>query len=268
MRKKAPDKSENSASTLKKGLSILSCFSWTKSQLTLTEIAQELNFSLPTAFRLAKALEEEGFLDRDIKTKSYRLGFKCFLLGSIAKQHEVLRNTILPYMEALKMQFNETVNLYIREGDVRICYEQVESSFNLKRSSKLGARIPLWAGAAGRCFLAFMPKEEVDRLLDCTERVTENTIMDREVARKKIREVLKKGYALSVSEREHGVSSIAAPIFGVQTQPLACMTISGPTARFTDEVSRTIALALREICLSISLKLGAEHENIQFLEQA
>lgn len=259
---------EDGASALKKGLAVLSSFSWTKNAMTLSEIARDRDLPLPTAARLAKALEEEGFLERDAKTKRYRLGFKCSLLGAIAKKTGVLRMIAAPYMEELKSMFNETVNLYLREGDIRICYEQIESSFNLKRSAKLGDRFPLWAGAAGRCFLAFMKKEEVDRILEKVEPLTANTILDKERIYQKNSEVKEKGYSFSVAEREEGVSSVAAPIFDASMQPVACLTVSGPTSRFSEEMIAALIPQLQRRCLLISLKLGAERKNLAILQQS
>lgn len=43
------------------------------------------------------------------------------------------------------------------------------------------------------------------------------------------------------------------------------MTLSGPTVRFTDDVIREMIPALKEICLLISLKLGAPMDFISFL---
>ncbi len=259
---------EDGASALKKGLAVLSSFSWTKNSMTLSEIARERNLPLPTAARLIKALEEEGFLERDSKTKRYHLGFKCSLLGAIAKKTGALRMIAAPYMEELKNMFNETVNLYLREGEIRICYEQIESSFNLKRSAKLGDRFPLWAGAAGRCFLAFMKREEVDRILEKVEPLTANTILDRERIYQKNSEVKERGYSLSVAEREEGVSSAAAPIFDASMQPVACLTVSGPISRFSKEMIAALIPQLQRRCLLISLKLGAERKNLAILEQS
>ncbi len=257
---------EDGASALKKGLSVLSCFSWQKSRRTLTEIARELNLPLPTAARLAKALEEEGFLERNKKSKLFSLGFQCYLLGAIAKKTGGLRTMALPYMEELRKKFNETVNLYVREGNSRICFEQVESSLNLKRSAKLGDRFPLWAGASGRCFLAFMPDEDVYGILGEVESLTPNTILDRKVVLEKNSELRTRGYSLSVSEREQGVSSVAVPIFDASPQPPACMTLSGPTARFTEEMIRELIPALKKTCLELSVKLGAERRSVSLLE--
>lgn len=260
------NRTENGATALKKGLSILSCFSWTKTQLTLSEIARERRLPMPTAARLTKALEEEGFLERNGRTKQYRLGFKCYLLGSIAKKTGVLRTIALPHMEGLKNRFNETVNLYIREGHSRICHEQVESSLNLKRAAKLGDRFPLWAGASGRCFLAFMSREETERILEELEPLTRNTLLEKNVIYEKIGAIVQNGYEISVAEREEGVSSVAAPIFDASMAPVSCMTLSGPTSRFSEEMIRNLIPALKAACLDISLKLGAERENLKLLE--
>lgn len=259
-------KPEDGSASLKKGLSVLSCFSWLRTSLTLTEIARDLEMPLPTAARILKALEEEGFLERDKSTKQYRLGFKCYLLGSIAKKTGILRSLALPYMEELKRVFNETVNLYIREGDFRICYEQVESSLNLKRSAKLGDRFPLWAGASGRCFLAFMSNEDVERIISQAEALTPNTILEKNRVMEKNSELRKRGYSFSLSEREQGVSSVAVPIFDASMQPPACMTLSGPTARFTEKMIGDLIPVLKKTCLAISLKLGAERSELSFLE--
>lgn len=262
----AKQSGEDGASALKKGLSVLSSFSWNKSRRSLTDIARELDIPLSTASRLTKALEETGFLERDRDSKLFTPGFSCYLLGAIAKNTGSLRKLVLPYMERLRERFNETVNLYVREGDFRICYEQVESTFTLKRSAKLGDRFPLWVGAAGRCFLAFMPEQEVDRHLAMAEPLTPSTILDRSVVLEKNRMLRLRGYEVSVSEREQGVHSVAAPIFDVSAKPVASMILSGPTARFTDQMVSELIIALKKTCLEISLKLGADREAVSMLE--
>ena len=259
-------KTEDGASALRKGLSVLSCFTWTRTHMSLTEIAKEVGLPLPTAARITKALEEDDFLTRDKKTKQYSLGVKCYLLGNIAKKTDILRSVALPYMEELRKRFNETVNLYVREGNFRICYEQIESSLNLKRAAKLGDRYPLWAAASGRCFLAFMDPEEVDRILDEVLPLTDNTIIDRHTVHKRNKILRERGFDTSHSEREEGVSSVAVPIFDVTMTSIACMTVAGPTARLTEKMIDELIPALKTCSYAISLKLGAEEEKLSFLK--
>lgn len=248
---------ESGTVALQKGLSILSLFSWDQTELTLTEIAHSLSMPKSTVARITNSLEAQGFLERDKETKKFALGFKCYLLGIIAKKTGILRSTIVPYMEELREEFNETISLYLQEDLHRICYEQVECFHNLKRSARLGARFPLWAGAAGRCFLAFMPNEEVDAVLYEAKRLTENTILDRALFHEKLREVHIYGFSTSISEREVGVSSVAAPIFDASDSVPVCLSISGPSSRFTPEIVERMAKKLKEDCLAISVKFGA-----------
>lgn len=259
-------KSDNGTAALRKGLSVLSCFSWGRTNLSLSEVAVMLGLPVPTASRLVKALKEEGFLEQDARTKMYSLGFKCYVLGMVAKNSGLLRHIALPYMQSLRAKFNETVNLYRREGDSRICYEQEESTQYLKRFAELGARLPIGAGASGRCFLAYMTREEIGRILRSMESFTDNTILDIETVLDKNKELREKGYTVSVSERESGVSSVASPILDASALPVACLAVSGPSQRFTQEMIKKLAPELKVSCHAISLKLGAAPEDISFLE--
>ncbi|MGI6789818.1 IclR family transcriptional regulator [Aminivibrio sp.] len=260
------NKKTDGTSAIKKCLSILSCFSFTKTEMTLTEITQELQYPFPTVSRLVKALEEEGFLERDKKSKQYRLGYKCTILSSIAQKTVNIRSLSLPYMESLKNRFNETVNLYIRDGDYRICLEQVESTHNLRRSAKLGDKFPLWAGASGRCFLAFMSQEELEFLIQNAQKITRFTVIDKQVILEKNNVLRKNGFTISVSERENGVSSVASPILDNTGRPVACIAVSGPTSRLSDDMIQALIPELKKSCYLISKKLGAQNSELVFLD--
>ncbi len=167
--------------------------------------------------------------------------------------------------------FNETANLYISEGDFKICYEKYgknESSLNMKRSAKRGDRFPLWTGVSGRCFPVFMSPEDVDRILSQPDPLTPNTIFKKVPGKAKTTELRRLGYSMSVSEREQEVSSAAAPIFAASMQAAACMTLSGPTSRFPEEMVRPLIPMLKKTCLDISLTLGAERSALSLLQNS
>ena len=249
---------EGGTAALKKGLSVLTCFSWYAPALSVSEIAAKLSLPLSTASRIVSALVETGFLDRDEDSRQLRLGSVCYYLGSLAKRSGALRTVALPYMEELRRRINETVNLYLREGRIRVCYEQLESSHNLKRSAKLGDRFPLWAGASGRCFLAFMKPEDVASILKDATPLTPNTLVDPAKVEERLRVVRTRGYEMSSAEREQGVSSVAVPIFDASNMPVACLTVSGPIPRFTESMVAELVPAAIESARAISLRLGAE----------
>lgn len=244
------------ASSIRKCLAVLDSFTWDNPHRTLTEIAEEINAPLPTASRITAVLCEEGFLDK-CEGNLYQLGWKCYRMGAIFKASDPTKNVALPHMRKLRDTFNETVSLYQRKGIWRICCEQISSTYPLKRFANPGDRFPLWAGAAGRCFLAYMALEEVDAVFDAAP---EEVRLKRTILIDRATKVKDDGYATSIAEREPGVSSVSCPIFNFTGLPIACLTISGPSIRFTDDVVPRIILALLHESRELSIALGAPEE--------
>lgn len=261
------NRSENGTAALRKGLSVLKCFTWDRTSMSLKELAAVLEYPTPTVARLVKALKEECFLEQDRRTKLYSLGLNSYILGVVAHNSGILRNIAVPHMRALVSKYNETVNLYVRDGDLRVCYAQVESTQALKQSARLGVSLPLVAGASGRCFLAFMPEEEVRRIIGEPVAFTENTITDAEMIMERLRILRESGYTVSTSERELGVSSVASPILDASSRPIACLAVSGPSLRFSDSIIERLIPDLKLNCYEISLKMGANKKDIDFLNK-
>jgi DNA-binding IclR family transcriptional regulator len=84
----------------------------------------------------------------------------------------------------------------------------------------LGARLPLTAGSGAQVLCAWEPAETVTQVLaeaEFTERV--------------LAEVRRRGWAQSVGQREAGVASVSAPVFGRGRRVVAAVSISGPIER-------------------------------------
>lgn len=243
---------EDGTSSLRKAIRVLKCFSEDKRRLSMTEIAQLLSLPPGTASRILNALVEENFLERDERTKLYQLGVYCLRMGKIAEVSDSLRALSLPFMEKLCDRFNETVNMYIRRGKVRVCYAQCETTSPLKRSVPLGSVFTLSAGAAARCLLAWAPMELVREVIEDIRPFTENTITEQEIFMKGLEETRHNLYSVSYAEREPGVVAVAAPIFGSPGVPCASISIAGPEIRFTKEIVAEMICALRETSLELS----------------
>lgn len=244
-------------SSIGKALDILEVIGMAKGKgLSISKIAQELNIPFSTAHRITSYLLERGFLYRDPKKRKLTLGAKLCYLGRIALESKNITSIALPIMIRIRNDLNETVNLYIKEGNSRICIEQAESNQPLKHSSPIGQKLPLWAGASGKCFLAFEEKQTAILLIKQAAQLTPNTITNQEKFMSVLDEIRKRGYAISEGEREEGVSSVAAPIFGSDGTMQACLAISGPSVRFKGKhLERIIQAALigsREITITLT----------------
>ena len=65
-----------------------------------------------------------------------------------------------------------------------------------------------------------------------------------------------RGYAMSIDELEHGLSALAAPVFGPDGDAFAALSISGPTARLTSERIASLAPLLIEESNKLAQRLG------------
>ena len=105
--------------------------------------------SRPTAHRLAVALEAHGLVRRDDDGR-FCLGLRLIGLGHEAAEAVPVWAAARPALAWLHEQTGESVQLYVRDGDARVCVESIESPRELRTIVPVGARLPLSAGSAGK----------------------------------------------------------------------------------------------------------------------
>ena len=211
--------------SVERALDILDCFV-SGDKLMLTEIAKEVELPVSTTYRLVRALEDRRLLKRGDDSRQFSLGEKIgdLLYAYVGGRFDLLRCAAMHSMEALSVKYNETVRLFVRDGGYKLCIEAVESTRDLRHIVKIGERHDLLRGAAGKVLLAYMPQTQRQAVLN-GQNLDGNT-----------NKVLSDGYAVSFGEREEGLAGIAAPIFFGAQQVIATVSLSGPAARFTQEM--------------------------------
>ncbi|MDP3487169.1 MAG: IclR family transcriptional regulator, partial [Bacillota bacterium] len=230
--------------SIERALDILECFLPEVQELSLMDISNKTELSPSTVHRLIATLESRHYLKRNEATKKYYLGSTIAQLGntSLSNLKKDFRTVALPYMSRLSTRFNETVSMFVVEGKTRMCVERVETTHALRRVLNIGERLPLDRGATGRLLLAYLPKEQVEEIMDEYSESIEQ----------KLQEIRDNGYAFSIGEREEGLAAIAAPVFYAKGKVIAGLAMSGPTVRFvTSDMSEKIS-AVMECAAEIS----------------
>src|SRR5215467_120882 len=94
--------------------------------LTLNELVDVTGFSRATTHRLAVALEHHGLVRRDDEGR-FCLGVRLVALGRAAAEAIPLAGAAGPALRALRDATGESVQLYVRDGDRRVCIAALES---------------------------------------------------------------------------------------------------------------------------------------------
>ena len=181
---------------------------------SFTAIADATGLTKPTSHRMITALQAHGLL-MHVDGVGYALGPRLLDLASTALRELPLRQLAHPALEQLARTTGESAQLYVRHGDRRICVDAVESENELRTIVQVGASLPLERGSAGKVFLAWGPPSDED-----VEDIVQSIAATR-----------RRGWADSYGEREAGVASVSAPIFGPHDHLLAAISVSGPRSR-------------------------------------
>jgi DNA-binding IclR family transcriptional regulator len=242
---------------VQKAFSIISVLS-EGMDLSLTEITQRLKLPKSTVHSLLETLKLEKVVEKDTNNGKFHLGVKLVELGNRAQLELDICKTALPFLRGLNTEFDETIHLTVLDNDEVLYVGCIESSRRLRTYSVLGVRAPLYCTAVGKAILAFLPEEEINRIIrnKSLKKITANTLADEDLLLKDLAKIRKRGYAIDDMEHEEHLRCIGAPIRNVQGEVFASLSISGPAVRNTYERIETMAPSIVTAGLEISKRLG------------
>ena len=192
-----------------RALSLMEAFEVGESSLSLAELSRRSGMHKTTALRLARTLALSQYMVQ-AEDGQWRLGPAAGWLGARYQAGFDVNRVVEPTLHELVKGTGESASFYVREGDIRACVARVEGPASVRHHVRVGERLPLDRGAPGRVILAFSGAKG-----EPYEAIRE------------------RGYHISIGERESEVSSVAAPIFGLNWRLLGSMCISGPSSRLT-----------------------------------
>lgn len=220
---------------------------------SFTAIVGATGYTRPTAHRLIKAMEEHGLLTLD-GGREYRLGPRLLGLAAAAARDLPLRNLARPALRRLVGSTGESAQLYVLDGDHRICIDAVESSSELRTIVAVGAALPLTKGSAGKVFLAWIPAPHRDLILRALEGDDPPAATH---LRTQVGTARRRGWADSVGEREAGVASVSAPVIDRLGNLVAVVSVSGPAGRIGTAGGKRYAPAVTAAAREIEAALQA-----------
>ena len=131
--------------------------------LRLTDLIELSGLDRSTTHRLLACLIEEGFVDRALPSKLYRLGIEAMQFGLASSSMVPLIERFRPVMQSLAQLSGDTVFLVVRSGDHALCLHREEGSYPIKAFViQPGTRRPLGMSSVGVGILARFAETDVD----------------------------------------------------------------------------------------------------------
>ena len=216
------------------------------------ELSRTLGLPKTTVWRALTTLGEAGWLRQEPDASSrWSLTTRVIAFGR-GSAHQTLCSLSLPTMGRLRSETEETILLFVRDGDHVVALEGLDGLRPVRAHANTGTRVPLHAGASGKSILAELPDDEIQAYIaHGLEAVTENTITDAKALRLELDRIRKRGYSTHKGEFLSEVSAVGAAILGPDGHPEGALVITGPAERFSRakvrELGETVIAAARKI---------------------
>jgi IclR family transcriptional regulator, acetate operon repressor len=215
-------------------------------QARVSDVAAELGIARSTAHRLLAMLVYRDFAVQ-AEDRSYRPGPAVAAEPLRGEPAQRLRQLMRPHMEALCDEVAETINLVVRLGVQTRFLHTVESAQVLRVGDRQGAILPAWKTSGGKALLAELPDAQLTALLrGVNGRPPEGmTAAERRGVVNQLRLVREQGYAENIEESESGVCAIGVCVRDKAGDPVAALSVSAPSVRYTPDRSRAFLRELR-----------------------
>ena len=243
--------------TLHRAFDVLEFLARAGRPTTLSEITDAVDSPKATIHRLLATLHARGYVTQEARSGAYAMGMRCFELGSLWAQNLDLRVVAAPELRRLNEVTGEMVHLALYEhGDV-IYVEKLESRHPIVPQSHVGRRCPAYCVSTGRALLAFMPADEIERVLaGPLPAHTERTMTDPGELRALLGEVRRTGFGTNEGSYREGVCGVAAPVRDHTGAVVASIGVCVPEARFAGERFAALRDETLDSAAAVSAALG------------
>ena len=259
---------------LERGLKILAEFSPREPVLGAPELSKRLKIPRTTVFRLLQTLESLGFLERADKDRNYRLGVAVLRLGFEYLSSLELTDLGLPIIEALRTATGLTSHILIRDGRDVVFVAKAQSQEPIFSSVKVnvGTRLPAHATTHGHVLMGDLSLHELRALYPepVLERYTRLTPETVEALYDMVRADAERGYAISQSSFERGISVVTAPVRNDTGRIVAVITTTIPRPEIDATLLDTglvdkVRHAAAELSSRLNYRPGAQSQYLKSL---
>jgi IclR family transcriptional regulator, KDG regulon repressor len=250
--------------SLERALALLKLIERTSGGLRNADVSRQLRIPKSTCSYILGRLEREGYLIRDL-TGRYRLGLATVTLAYGALREIGIRTVAEPTLYRLMLSSGLSVGIGVLQRGRVLLVDRVESArlmdqipgdgHRIRRRAQrdIGRELPMHSTALGKVLLAYLPDQEVLRLVaeQGYARATSWTIVSKSHFLAELELVRHQGYALADREADPDVRALGVPIFDTDGNVRAAISVNGspvePAWRDVGKLVQLVAQAGRDI---------------------
>ena len=252
----APETSTDFVQSLARGLGVITAFTGTRREMTLTEVAGHTDLTRATARRFLRTLEQLGYVRTD--GKLFSLTPKVLELGYSYLSSLGLPDVMAPHLQALSGEVQESASAAILDGNDVVYIARSAGRKIMQVNITVGTRFPAYATSMGRVLLAALPAAESAAVLDASSPraltpYTKTAAADLVAELAAVRE---QRYSLVEQELEVGLRSLAVPIRTLDGRVVAAVNVSTSAGSPVADTVQTLLPALTETARRIEADLA------------
>jgi IclR family pca regulon transcriptional regulator len=194
------------------GIHVITAFNDDNARLTPSTLSERIGISRSAARRYLLTLVHTGMAATD--GRLFWLTPKVLTLGRSYLDSARLPRAIVPYLQRLTAQINESTNYSVLEGDDVVYVSRVNAPRHLTPGFEPGTRLPAYAATAGRVMLAALPDDELKAYLARVELVpyTHMAVTDKQQLWRELMTIREQGFGVTENQYEIGMRGISVPI--------------------------------------------------------
>ncbi len=225
----------------RRALQILLQFSERTPELTVENLLEDHEISVPSAYRYISLLREMDLIEEREKGR-FVLSPQVFRLARAAEASFDYRTKAQPILDRLMERTGETALYLRRVNESAVCLAIAESAHAISISFQPGNLMPLHSGAGAKLLLSELPPSKLAQYL---KRLGPNFAEDAFAKLKQDLENIRQvGYAESAGEVDQGVWASAAAV-RVTGTAVGALSVVAPAYRLSEDNRMMIAEAVR-----------------------
>lgn len=226
--------------------------------LPLTHVSRQAGLPPSTVHRILATLEQRGLVRQDQDRGDWLIGVRAFQIGSAFLRNRKVSQVARPFMRDLMQTTHETVSIAVEEAGRAVFLTQFESHSPVRTFHRPGSSAPVHASALGKSLMAAQSEKNVRRFLEKfgLPKLTAKTIVDPLAFERELQLVHQRGWAVDDEEHTLGMRCVGAPIHNEHAEIVAAISVSGPTARMTEERLMELGPLVKRTARRISEAMG------------